>query len=395
MSASITITLDGLHIVSLLGAIQGFCLTAVLALRRRNRTANRLLAALMFSLSIELLTSVYYSTGLIEVWPHFFGVAYPLPLLYGPLVYLYVVHTSDRRRPVGRRDALHFVPFGAVVIAGLPNYLLNGAAKIAFAHAVMNGDAPLLIQVVDPLKVLSGASYTVATILLLRSHLRHVKDSYSSLERVNLRWLLWLAGSAAAIWLVAVISQLTETFGAGPLKRADDMINLAIALLMYGIGYMALRQPEIFRYETAEYPAAVAPPAAAATAEEAPRYERSGLGDREAEALKTALLALMDRDRPWQKSEITLADLAGMLSTTPHRLSEVLNAQLDQTFYDFVNSYRVRDVQRRIKQGESRNLTLLSLALDAGFASKSTFNDVFKKQTGSTPSDYRRSATAS
>jgi len=103
----------------------------------------------------------------------------------------------------------------------------------------------------------------------------------------------------------------------------------------------------------------------------------------------------MDRDRPWQKSEITLADLAGMLSTTPHRLSEVLNAQLDQTFYDFVNSYRVRDVQRRIKQGESRNLTLLSLALDAGFASKSTFNDVFKKQTGSTPSDYRRSATAS
>ena len=70
------------------------------------------------------------------------------------------------------------------------------------------------------------------------------------------------------------------------------------------------------------------------------------------------------------------------------------NAQLEQSFYDFVNGYRVRYVQRRIESEDARNLKLLSLALDAGFASKSTFNDVFKKQTGRTPSDYRRSVAA-
>jgi AraC-like DNA-binding protein len=99
----------------------------------------------------------------------------------------------------------------------------------------------------------------------------------------------------------------------------------------------------------------------------------------------------MEMDRLYRDSELTLADLAERLDTTPHKLSEVLNAQLHQTFYDFVNSYRVKDVQRRIADDRLKNLTILALALDAGFASKSTFNHVFRQHTGRTPSAYRRS----
>ena len=100
----------------------------------------------------------------------------------------------------------------------------------------------------------------------------------------------------------------------------------------------------------------------------------------------------MERDRPWQDSELTLSDLSGRLNTTPHKLSEVLNSQIGQTFYDFVNGYRVREVQRRIAAGEAQRVKMLTLALDAGFASKSTFNLVFKKFTSQTPSDYRQTA---
>jgi AraC-like DNA-binding protein len=96
----------------------------------------------------------------------------------------------------------------------------------------------------------------------------------------------------------------------------------------------------------------------------------------------------METDAPWKDSELTLAQLADRLGTTPHKLSEVLNAQMRQTFYDFVNGYRVREVQRRIKAGDAKRLKMLALALDAGFASKSTFNDVFKKHTQLTPSGY-------
>ncbi len=397
-----TITLDWLHIVALLGAVQGLILTGVLAARRRNRTANRVLAAAMLAFTIYLATSVYHAAGLVEVFPHFFGAAYPMPLLYGPLVYLYAVTASDRSRRLTRWDALHFAPFVLTIVLGLPIYLMSGPDKIALYHALQRGEAPLLIRVVDPLKLLSGITYTGITLRFLRRHRAIVEDNYSSLEHVNLQWLVRLAAAGGAIWLLAVVFQSS--------RRGDDVITLAIALLVYDIGYMALRQPEIFRFDTAEYPVVGAEPAAppggetpapapaperVAEAEQAgSRYERSGLSDWEAAALKKALLAAMDQDRPWQDSGLTLADLARRLSTTPHKLSEVLNSELEQTFYDFVNGYRVRYVQRRIESGDARSLTILSLALDAGFASKSTFNDVFKKHTGKTPSDYRRSVAA-
>lgn len=395
--------LDWLHFVALLGAIQGLFLAAALVVKRRNRTANRLLAAVMLSFSVYLATAVYHAAGFVQVAPHFFGAAYPLPFLYGPLVFLYAVSAADRTRRFTARDTLHLLPFAAVVLGGLPIYLMSGPEKIAFFQRLQNGDVPQLFRVLDPLKLISGIAYATLTIVFLRRHHEQVKASYSSTERVNLRWLLWLGVATAAVWALAVVFQVLESAALVRIGRGDDIVTLGIAVLVYGIGYMGLRQPEVFRYETAEYPVpsplATTPPAQSLEPEPEPepappRYERSGLSDRQAERLKAALLAVMEAERPWQNSDLTLADLAGRLNTTPHKLSEVLNAQLNQTFYDFVNGYRVREVQRRIAAGEARRVKMLTLALDAGFASKSTFNLVFKKHTNLTPSDYQQTTSA-
>ena len=399
------LTLDWLHLIILLGAIQGVFLTIALGTKRRNRTANRLLAAAMLAFSIGMASSVYHAAGLQQRYPHFFGWAYPLPFLYGPLIYLYSFAAADQKYRLSRRDALHFVPFLATVVMGLPVYLMSGPDKMAWFQRLLAGDVPLWIRIADPLKYVSGIAYVVATILFLRRHRERVKNSYSSTERVNLRWLLWLGGSASAVWLLAIGIGVAEHTAIGRIVRGDDYIALAIAALVYGIGYMGLRQPEVFRYETAEYPIpasalrmspAASPEPTRAEAEAPPvSYERSGLSDIEARRLKDRLLALMDGDeRPWKDSELTLADLAERLQTTPHKLSEVLNIGIGETFYDFVNGYRVREVQRRIAAGEARALKILSLALDAGFASKSTFNQVFKKHTSQTPSDFRQTVGA-
>lgn len=395
-----SLTLDWLHLVALLGAVQGVFLTGVLAFRRSNRTANRLLALVMFAFSLHLATAVYHSAGLVPVFPHFFGLSYPLTFLYGPVVYLYAVTAADRSRRLSQRDALHFLPFVAVVIGGLPIYLLSGPEKVALFEQLQAGARPLLIRVVDPLKYVSGITYAILTILFLGRHRKQVEDSYSSLERVNLAWLLWLGGGVAGIWLLALGFQLMEAGGGIRIEKGDDYVSLAIAVLVYAIGYMGLRQPEIFHYETAEHPVqvpAVPQPASPPEPEPevvAPRYERSGLSAPEASRISASLTTLMEQERPWQNSELTLADLADRLGTSPHKLSEVLNTEVGQTFYDFVNGYRVREVQRRLAAGDDRRFTLLTLALEAGFASKSTFNLVFKKHTGQTPSGYRQAASA-
>lgn len=416
-----SLTLDWLQLIFLLGAVQGIFLTGALATKRRNRTANRLLAALMFSFSVFLASAVYHAAGLERRFPHFFGAAFPMPFLFGPLVYLYAVTAADRTRGLTWRDALHFLPFVALVIASLPVYMMSGEEKVGFYEALRAGQIPPLVAIADPLKLLSGVTYSVMTFFFLRRHGERVKESYSTVEHVNLRWLLALGGGAAAIWGMVVLLALLESIGLPSLPRSDDVVSLAIAVMVYAIGYKGLRQPEVFRFETAEYPVQLPAPtpepqpaaqpvsqpqlvvAAAGegptaslpeTESGSPRYERSGLSERQAERLRVALLNVMDNERPWQDSELTLADLASRLNTTPHKLSEVLNSQLGQTFYDFVNGYRVREVQRRIAAGEAQRVKMLTLALDAGFASKSTFNVVFKKFTSQTPSDYRQAAGA-
>ena len=302
----------------------------------------------MIAFSIYLATAAFDPEELIQVFPHAFGAAHPLPFLFGPLVYLYAVTASDRTRQLTLRDALHFVPFVAVILIGLPVYLMSGTDKIAFYHRLVSGDVPPSIAIALPLKLLSGAIYATVTLLFLRRHHELVKASYSSVERVNLRWLLWLCWGAAAIWVVAVLSNVLESVGIEKAGFGDDVIALAMAVMVYGIGYMGLRQPEIFRFDTAEYrvpvelrvprerpvpspvpsPSRVAAPLSVKDESQAPapdttspRYERSGLSDREAQRLKDQLTAVMENERPWRDSDLTLADLADRLATTPHKFS--------------------------------------------------------------------------
>lgn len=379
-------TLDGVQFAAAAGAVQGLFLAGALLAQRSNRTANRLLAALVVAFTIFLASGVYYGTGLFRLYPYFFGVSYQMPWVFGPLVYLYARAASDRSWRFERRHLLHFAPVLVSTILAVPFYVMSGAEKIALYDRLQRGELPALIVSIDPLKFVSGISYSVVTLLYLRRHRLRIRNSYSNIERVNLTWLLWLAGVAAAIWVLATSLKLGAV---GPRVR-DDHISLAIAIVIYAIGYRGLRQPEIFSYERVEEPE---PPEMVSPVTADPlqrRQERSGLAAGEAERLERDLLALMEKERPWKEPELTLADLAARLESTPHKVSELLNARLQQTFYDFVNGYRVREVQRRIASGENRTRTMLTLALDAGFASKSTFNQAFKSRTGQTPSDYRK-----
>lgn len=402
-----SLTLDWIQFASAVGAFQGLLLTGVLIAQRKNRTANRLLAALMVTFTIYLASTVYFGAGIVRLWPHAFGIGYQTPWLFGPLVYLYAVAASDRSWRFGRLTWIHFVPVAISAAFTAPYLFLSGPEKLAVLDRMIAGDVPRQLAIIDPFKYASGIGYSIATVLYLRRHRRQVENSYSNTTRVNLNWLLSLTVAAFAIWILATTLRVTEV---GQRMR-DDHVSLAMAILIYAIGYLGLRQPEVFRYETAEWPiprdllaaaaAAPAPPSPAVPDDPVPdespvatRYERSGLSPMEAERLRASLYAIMDREQPWKDSELTLADLAARLGSTPHKLSEVLNGQVGQTFHDFVNGYRVREVQRRIAAGEARALKMLALALDAGFASKSTFNQAFKKHTNQTPSDFRQAVGA-
>ena len=289
------------------------------------------------------------------------------------------------------KELVHFVPVAITTLAAMPFYMMSGAEKIATWEQWTTEGVGGALAYLDPLKYAMGIAYSAATTRYLMRHRRDVEHSYSNIARVNLRWLFWFSAATGGIWVLVTGLKIADVSTA----IRDGHVTITMALLVYGIGYMGLRQPEVCRYQTddlSEQEGEIE--SKAPVPEPAPRYERSGLGDVEAVQLKESLLRLMETEQPWKESELTLAHLATRLNSTPHKLSEVLNSQVGRTFYAFVNGYRVREVQRRIKAGDTRSLKMLALAMDAGFASKSAFNEAFKKHTSQTPSGFREAVGA-
>lgn len=376
---------SALTYIFLLASIQGFLLTILLLTRKQNHVANLILGILVGALSLDLLQEVYYINSLYETYPHLMGITYVFPLVYGPIFYMYAVLLTGEKRKLEWKDLLHFLPAAVTLGSTSWVYFLTGQEKIAFIHT-MDINQPLFFQVVKYLIPIQGLTYTVLTIRVLARHNKRIRDAFSNIDHINLLWLRTLTVGVGIIWSVvvasAVVSALLYNFNP---PGFDVAIYFCISLLVYTIGYMGLDQPEVFRQSTGD----IMPESR--SVESGGRYTKSGLSDSTAGEILKRLQGLMEAGKPYLDGELTLAKLALMIAVTPHNLSEAMNTGLQLSFYDLVNSYRVDEVKRRLKAGDAQKFSLLSIAHDSGFTSKTSFNTIFKKQTGMTPSQFLNS----
>jgi len=124
--------------------------------------------------------------------------------------------------------------------------------------------------------------------------------------------------------------------------------------------------------------------------EQKQKYESSKLQAAQKENYLAKIIAYMEREKPYQSPELTLAELAEKIKIPAHYVSQVINEKLGVNFLDFINGYRVKTAQEMLRDANWSHYTIISIAYEAGFNSKSTFYSVFKKHTGLTPSTYRK-----
>lgn len=118
-------------------------------------------------------------------------------------------------------------------------------------------------------------------------------------------------------------------------------------------------------------------------------YTNSSLTEQDKLDYKKHILDYMKKEKPYLNGDLKQSDLAEKLNLSSHNLSEILNFSFDQNFYNFVNSYRIIEAQKLIKNQENKNTKMLTIAFDSGFKSKTSFNRIFKKHTGLTPTEYK------
>ena len=120
------------------------------------------------------------------------------------------------------------------------------------------------------------------------------------------------------------------------------------------------------------------------------KYRKSSLSDDKSYKILKQLLHVMRTDRPFLDPELTLPELSNRLSVSTNHLSQVLNGTLRKNYFDFVNEYRTREAGRLLFSPESSHLSIIGIAMEAGFNSKNAFYSAFKKHTGMTPSQFRQ-----
>ena len=366
--------------IFLLAGVQGLLLSLILFSKKENHNANIILAMATFALSLHLFTKIYYTRQLFYQFPHYIGVTYPFPYLYGPLFFIYTKLVSKQENKFGSKNFIHFIPALIIYLIGLPVYLLNGPEKIEFVKRMMVGRESLVFQIIDWIIPFQGIFYTILTINVVVRYNKRIKDSFSNIEKINLNWLKYLASGAAIIWSIVLIIYIVSNFIARE-TGIDLMLQFSMSVLIYSMGYFGLSQPEIFLQPAGEI----------SDEAEKIKYKKSGLDDSSSEKIKNNLLDLMNKKKPYLDSDLTLNKLSGMLSVSVHHLSEVINKKLNQNYYDFINKYRIEEFKARIEDPSFANYSLLSIAFDSGFKSKTSFNTIFKKMTGKTPSEYKSS----
>ncbi|NIR73223.1 AraC family transcriptional regulator [candidate division KSB1 bacterium] len=366
-----------LTVILVLGALHGVALGMFFFFHGRgDRGANIVLGILLVVFSINFglpkIVKDYHTQ-----FPHLIAAAYPLPFLLGPLLYLYAKRlTSGREHNLKMR--LHFIPFLTVTFYLMPFYLQSEAEKLDFIHKIRTTGLPVDWLALSGVKTLHLLGYLAATFWMLKQHGRQVRAVFSSIERIHLRWLRYLVFGTGCVWFVQFVFYLGFMFHklVDPYIVADYASGYATAIFVYSIGYMGLRQPEIFGMAIREL--------------NIKKYHRSGLTPDKAERYLKKLLTYMEQNKPYRNSELTLPQLASEMDIPPNHLSQIINEKLQQNFFDFINKYRVDEVKQRLANPGDNHFTILAMAFDAGFNSKSAFYSAFQKHTGTSPSRYPR-----
>lgn len=377
--------MDFVGIVLIIGAIQGFALSFLIYQKGRILFANRFLYSLMLVFSGTLIYLWLSDLGYYLTYPKIMFTFEGIQLIIFPLYFLYAKYLTERSENYSKKDWIHFLPFIIYKIFLIPFYFFSQQDIFHFLNSTLISDHPLQYIVFNWVLIFQGFIYLLLSIKRAKNRDEFINEHFSSNYKIKLDWLQnasYLGIATTIVFTAENILLLTSN----SISDLFGISSVAAGLYIYAIGYLGLSRSGVFTelvtVETKELEKENI---------SNDKYEKSGLNKEKSDEYYQKLILLMEEEKIFKQNKLTLSELAEMISISSHNLSEVINTKTEMNFFDFINQYRIGEVKREIIKPENDNLTLLAIAMDAGFNSKSSFNTLFKKSVGLTPSKYKDS----
>ncbi|MCV9385946.1 AraC family transcriptional regulator [Reichenbachiella ulvae] len=350
----------------------------ILLINKKNKSIpDHILAIWMLAIALHLTSTYINILGYWELYPHLIGITVPFPFFYGPMLYLYIQYSIQDYSQFKFLDYLHFLPIALSYGYMVPFFFTYTEEEKRLVDQGLVNDFGLFSQLMVFAFILSGLSYSILSYRKLNKHEQLIADNFSNSENLDLNWLKSFIWGIALLFITVTLVLIAKEVIEVPFPFYPDLIFYAMlvgAILM--LGYYGIRHQHIFTDHEVIDLKSMSNNA----------YQKSNLKEELAGDKHEQLITLMKEEKPYLAPTLTLSDLAEQLDLSSHHLSQIINQFEQQNFNDFVNKYRVEEfIQRAHKDS---HFSFLALALDSGFNSKSTFNAVFRKQKGVTPSQY-------
>ena len=375
-----------LIILVAIGAAHALYLTFLVFDKKNKRWPDYVLATYLVTLAVT------FASAFISVeyeMPELMVIHLNINLLLAPLFFVYLQSLIEHRKQKRTSLFVHLIPY--LLTWGYWLFLFGTQSEsdldVLFSGADI-AQPPLLFRGAILLEVLAIPVYVCWSLWILKKHNHAISQSFSFTEGIDLKWANALLLCTGVIWLSMVITDILR----GDMKwMIDDrtvMIGYASAtFFIYYLGYFGLRQGHIGGFGTSVH-SALHLGQGPYEGEPKAKYLKSGLEEGEARVFAEKLIGFVERERPYLQNRLSIQELALSVGIPSRHISQVINDHMGQTFYDFINRYRIQEFKRRVENQEYKTYTLISIALDCGFNSKSSFNRVFKKFEGCTPSQY-------
>lgn len=334
-----------------IGAAQGFILAIALWRKTTNNASNKVLSVWLLFLAFDLSIKVIYLNNNHTPLMSAYLLALLFPFLYGSFFYLYV-RTLVKKQSPRKRDFIHFAVFILFVILNFPT-LMN--PSLFYTKGYIFYDAILFSY---------SVTYVVAGVLLVNKYRNDLKQQKVDVEGIDLKWLMIMSYCQIVIWLIGVSQWLLA------LPNFNSWtIYIAVSVWIIITGYLSLSQQSVPELQTLKKPT-------------------NETNDARFDEVKQKLDTLFVNDNIHLQPSLTIGQLAQKSGYPEYLISLFINRIHQVNFRDYINDLRIQEAIKKLK--DNNKTTILDIAYECGFNSKSTFNSAFKKITGQTPSQFKQ-----
>jgi AraC-like DNA-binding protein len=383
-----SINIDGFSVFIFQGVFLGLVLSLFFIIKpSSNPAANRYQGLLLLTLSLCILEMVLNMTGVITRVLFVTNTTEPLNLVIGPLLYLFIERSIDQTRSKG--DLLHLLPAILYLAYIFPDFFQPDGFRYNSYVSSYHPDWPLVDVIKtlpdDPLNIkkflnlaTAGQIIIYVTLALLKIQKKAMMSGASVIKTTD-DMLKSLRNMVLHILVIIIIFIIVKLNFQGDL--GDYFIGIYISLFVMITTCRVMNDSTYFDRSASFMDISIG------------KYRKSSLNDLGKEKILTRIINEFETKNYYSENLASLADLAKKLGESQHHVSQVINEKLGKNFFELLASYRVEKAKSILKGDKSGKLTIEEISEMVGYNSKTAFNNSFKRLSGKTPSEYRKSPT--